>query len=187
LRNLPAVLTYAAITSLDGYVADAEGRWDWSMPDEEVHAVINDLERPIGTHLYGRRMYEVMVAWETMDEPEPEMRDYAALWRAADKIVYSTTLEAASSARTRIERSFDPDAVRRLKETAGHDLSVSGPTLAGAAIAAGLVDECHLFVSPVVVGGGKRSLPDGVRWDLELVGERRFTNGVVQLQYRPRS
>jgi dihydrofolate reductase len=174
-------LIYAAIASLDGYVADADGRFDWSMPDAEVHTAVNDLSRSIGTHLYGRRMYEVLVAWETMDDPDPIMRDYAQIWRGADKIVYSTTLQDVASARTRIERAFDPEAVRALKEHG--DVSIGGPTLAAEAIRAGLVDECQLFLSPVVVGGGIPALPDGVRWDLELRDERRFANGVVLLRY----
>jgi dihydrofolate reductase len=185
-----AELIYSAITSLDGYVADEEGKFDWAEPDDEVHAFVNDLERPIGTNLYGRRMYEVMAYWETAhtvpDQP-PEILDYAEIWRAADKVVYSTTLEEASTARTRIEREFDPDAVQRMKADAERDLSIGGPTLAAQAIAAGLVDELHLFVAPVVVGGGTRSLPDGVRWDLDLADERRFRNGVVYLRYRTRT
>jgi dihydrofolate reductase len=182
-----ANLIYAAITSLDGYVADADGKFDWSVPDEEVHAVVNDLERRIGTSLYGRRMYEVMVAWETIDagpDQEPVLREFAELWRATDKVVYSRTLETASSARTRIERDFDPEAVRRMKASSQRDLNVGGPELAGHAIRAGLVDECHLFLSPIVVGGGQAALPDDVRWRLELVDERRFANGVVHLHYR---
>jgi dihydrofolate reductase len=184
-----AKLIYAAITSLDGYVADAEGNFNWSMPDEEVHAFVNDLERPIGTHLYGRRMYEVLVAWEAMETSpdEPEMHDYAGIWRAAEKVVYSRTLEEVSSERTRIEREFDPEAVRAMKGAAEQDLSVGGPELAGQAIRAGLVDECHFFLSPVVVGGGNRALPDGVRWDLELVSERRFGKGVVHVHYSART
>jgi dihydrofolate reductase len=181
-----AKLVYAAITSLDGYVADEDGNFDWAAPDEEVHAFVNDLERPIGTYLYGRRMYDVMSAWETMelaDEP-PVMRDYAEIWRAADKIVYSTTLAEVSSGRTRIERAFDPAAIRELKTQATRDLSIGGPTLAAKAFAAGLIDECHLFLTPIVVGGGTRSLPDGVRVKLELLDERRFGNGVVHLHYR---
>ena len=179
-------LIYSAITSLDGYVADEDGAFDWSAPDEEVHAFVNDLERPVGIHLYGRRMYEVMVAWESMDtrDQPPIMRDYAEIWRAADKIVYSTTLESVASARTRLERDFDPEAVRRLKGEAGADIGVGGPGLAARTIRAGLVDECQLFVSPVVVGGGTRALPDGVRLGLELLDERRFGNGVVWLRYR---
>jgi dihydrofolate reductase len=183
-----AKLIYSAIASLDGYVADRDGNWDWSVPDPEVHAVVNDQERSIGTYLYGRRMYEVMVVWETMataGEPA-EMRDYAEIWRAADKLVFSTTLAEAASARTRIERRFDPEAVRALKDGAARDLSVGGPELAGHALRAGLVDELRLFLSPVSVGGGKRALPDGVRVDLELLDERRFANGAVALRYRVR-
>jgi dihydrofolate reductase len=157
------------------------------MPDEEVHAFVNDLERPIGTYLYGRRMYETMVFWETAsteaDEPAV-FWDYARLWRAAEKIVYSRTLQTVSSARTRIEREFDRDAVRRLKQSSGADIAVGGAELAGHAIGAGLVDECHLFLCPIVVGGGKRALPDNVRAQLELLDERRFRNGVVHLHYR---
>jgi dihydrofolate reductase len=182
-----ANLIYSAITSLDGYVADADGGFEWSVPDDEVHAFVNDLMRPIGTHLYGRRMYEVLVAWETMDtgpDQLPVVRDFAQIWQAADKVVYSRTLQSAASARTRIERDFDPDAIRRMKADAERDLTVGGPELAGLAIAAGLVDECHLLLSPIVVGGGQPALPDGVRWELELVGERRFGNGVVHLHYR---
>jgi dihydrofolate reductase len=180
-------LIYAAIASLDGYVEDDEGKFDWAMPDEEVHAFANDLERPIGTHLYGRRMYETMVFWETASTEADESAvfgDYAELWRAAEKIVYSRTLQTVSSARTRIEREFDPETVRQLKQSSGADLAVGGAELAGQAIAAGLVDECHLFVCPIVVGGGKRALPDHVRAQLELLDERRFDNGVVHLHYR---
>jgi dihydrofolate reductase len=182
-----AKLIYMAIASLDGYVADADGNFDWSMPDEEVHAFVNDLERPVGTHLYGRRLYEVMVAWETMDtsaDQQPVMRDFAEIWRAAEKVVYSRTLEAASTARTRIERDFDPEAVRRMKASAQRDISIGGAELAAAAFRAGLVDECHLLLSPIVVGGGKRALPDDVRLELELLDVRRFGNGVVHLHYR---
>jgi dihydrofolate reductase len=176
-------LTYTAIASLDGYVEDEHGKFDWAAPDEEVHAFANELERTVGTHLYGRRLYETMVFWETMDDPEPVMRDYAELWRAADKIVYSTTLADVSSERTRIERDFDPDAVWDLKNAADRDLSVGGAELAGVAIASGLVDEIGLFLTPVIVGGGKAALPDGVRADLELLEERRFAGGVVYLRY----
>ena len=181
-----AKLIYSVIESLDGYVADDDGRFDWAEPDEEVHAFVNDLERPVGTYLYGRQMYEVMNAWETLevaDEP-PFIQDFAAIWRAADKVVYSRTLERASSARTRIEREFDPDAVRQLKAGAGRDFSIGGPHLAAEAIRTGLVDEWQLFVAPVVVGGGTRSLPDDVRLQLELLDERRFGNGMVFLRYR---
>ena len=185
-----AKLIYSAITSLDGYVADEDGAFDWSAPDEEVHAFVNDLERPVGTYLYGRRMYDVMVAWETMHTLPDQTRaiwDYTAIWQAADKIVYSRTLETESSARTRIERDFDPDAVRRLKAQADRDVSVGGAELAAQALRAGLVDECHLFLNPVLVGGGARALPDGVRLGLELLDERRFGNGVVHLHYRTRT
>jgi dihydrofolate reductase len=149
-----------------------------------VHAFINDLERPVGTYLYGRRLYEVMAAWETVNDESPSMQDFAELWRAADKIVYSKTLQTVSSSRTRIERDFDPDAVRQLKATAGRDMTVGGPNLAAQAIKAGLVDEWHLFVAPVVVGGGKRALPDDVHLNLELADERRFDGGMVFLHYR---
>jgi dihydrofolate reductase len=184
-----ARLIYSAITSLDGYVADADGSFDWATPDDEVHAFVNDLERPAGTYLYGRRMYEVMIAWETMPVAgQPRViRDYAEMWQAADKIVFSTTLEAASSASTRIERTFDPNSVRQLKASAGHDITVGGPGLAAHALRAGLVDECHLFVNPVVVGGGTRALPDNVRLDLDLLDERCFASGVVHLHYRTRA
>ena len=181
-----AKLIYTAIASLDGYIADGDGNFDWAEPDEEEHSFVNDLERSAGTYLYGRRMYEVMVAWETLalDDQPPFMRDYAEIWRAADKIVYSGTLETISSARTRIERAFDPEAVRQMKASAKRDLLVGGPDLAAQAIEAGLVDEWHLFVAPVVVGGGTRYLPDDVRLDLELVDERRFASGMVHLRYR---
>lgn len=179
-----AKLIYAAIASLDGYVEDEQGRFDWVTPDEEVHAFVNDLERPIGTYLYGRRMYETMVSWETDQDDAPVARDYAEMWRATEKVVYSRTLPAVSSARTRIERGFDPDAIRLLKETSPADISIGGAALAGEAIAAGLVDECHLFLGPVLVGGGKRALPAGVRTDLELLDERRFRSGFVYLRYR---
>jgi dihydrofolate reductase len=181
-----AKLIYSAIASLDGYAADEYGRFDWAEPDEEVHTFVNELERPVGTYLYGRRMYEVMLAWETMnlaDQP-PFIRDFAEIWRAADKIVYSKTLTTVSSARTRIERDFDPEAVRQLKAAAGRDLGVGGPELAAHAFQAGLVDELHLFVAPIVVGGGNQSLPTGVRLKLELLDERRFGNGMVHLRYR---
>jgi dihydrofolate reductase len=180
-----ARLIYSTIESLDGYVADADGRFDWGQPDEEVHAFVNDLVRPVGTYLYGRRMYEVMRAWETLslDGESPAIRDFAEIWRAADKIVYSSTLGAASSARTRIEREFDPENVRRLKAAAARDLGVGGSTLAARAFEAGLVDELQVVVAPVVVGGGMRSLPDGIRLKLDLVDERRFANGMVHMRY----
>jgi dihydrofolate reductase len=180
------MLIYSAIASIDGYVEDEAGTFDWAAPDEEVHAFVNELERPIGTYLYGRRMYETMAVWETIDDDHPVMRDFAELWRAAEKIVYSRTLESPISARTRIERDFDPEAVRRLKETARSDISVGGAELAGEAIVAGLVDEYHLILVPVLVGGGKRAFPDGVRLDLELLDERRFAGGAAYLRYRQR-
>jgi len=185
-----AKLIYWAITSLDGYIADEDGNFDWAAPDEEVHAFVNDLEGPVGTYLYGRRMYEVMVAWETAHtfaDQRPVMQDFAKIWQAADKVVYSRTLAAVSSARTRIERDFDPEAVRQLKASAGRDLSVGGPDLAAEAIRAGLVDEYHLFLVPFVVGGGNQSLPNNVRVQLELLDERRFGGGVVYLRYRTRT
>jgi dihydrofolate reductase len=182
-----AKLIYSAITSLDGYVADEDGNFDWAAPDEEVHTFVNDLERPVGTYLYGRRMYEVMRYWETADTVASQsafMKDFADIWQAADKIVYSRTLKTVSSARTRIERDFDPEAVRQLKASAGRDISVGGPQLAAQAIRAGLVDEFHLFVGPVVVGGGTPSLPNDVRLKLELLDEHRFGGGVVHLHYQ---
>jgi dihydrofolate reductase len=183
-------LIYSAIASVDGYIADEEGNFDWAVPNEEVHAFINDLDRPLGTYLYGRRMYETMVGWETdptLAEQSPLMRDFAQIWQAAEKIVYSRTLEAVSTARTRIERDFEPDAIRKMKASAGRDLIVGGPELAAQAFEDGLVDECHLFVAPIVVGGGKRSLADGVRVKLELLDERRFGNAMVYLHYRTRT
>jgi dihydrofolate reductase len=182
-----ARLIYSAITSADGYVADVDGRFDWAAPDEEVHAFVNDLERPIGTYLYGRRMYEVMAAWETLGAVPGQsavMLDFAAIWKAADKIVYSRTLETVTSARTRIERDFDPEAVRRLKASATRDITVGGAGLAAHALRAGLVDECHLLLHPVIVGGGTPALPDHLRLGLELLDERRFGSGVVHLHYR---
>jgi dihydrofolate reductase len=180
------MLIYAAIASLDGYVEDQSGGFDWAAPDEEVHTFVNDVERPIGTYLYGRRMYETMVYWETaqrLPDPSPAARDFTDIWQAADKVVFSKTLEAVSSARTRIERDFDPDAIRRLVAAAEHDVTVGGADLAGQAMAAGLVDELQLFSVPVLVGGGKRSLPRDVRADLELLDSRRFDSGVVFERY----
>jgi dihydrofolate reductase len=173
------VLIYSAISSVDGYIEDERGRFDWAAPDDEVHAFINELERPIGTYLYGRRMYETMVAWETVDS-----HPYAEIWRAAEKIVYSRTLDSVASARTRIEREFDPQAVRRLKEEGA--VSVGGAGLAAEAIRAGLVDEYQVFLVPIVVGGGKRAFADGLQLELKLLGERRFDSGFVYLRYRQR-
>jgi dihydrofolate reductase len=182
-----AKLIYSAITSLDGYVADENGNFAWSAPDEEVHAFVNDLERQVGTYLYGRRMYDVMVYWETpLTDQSPVEQDYARIWQAADKVVYSRSLEAVTSARTRVETDFKPEAVRQMKSSALQDISVAGPNLAGQAIKAGLVDECHLFLNPVVVGGGNPALPSKVRLELELLEEHRFRSGVVHLHYRLR-
>ena len=181
-----AKLTYSTIASLDGYIEDASGRFDWAAPDEEVHAFVNDLERPIGTYLYGRRMYETMVFWETagLADDDPEViRDYGSLWRAADKIVFSRTLTSVASARTRIERDFDRGAIRRLKESADADVSVGGAELAGQALAAGLVDELQLFLVPVIVGGGRRALSGDVLARLRLIGTRGFASGVVYAHY----
>jgi dihydrofolate reductase len=182
-----AKLIYSTLMSLDGYVADERGNFDWAVPSDEVHAFVNDLQRSIGTHLYGRRLYEVMSAWETMhtlpDQPAVVL-DFAAIWQAADKIVYSRTLDAVSTARTRIERTLDLEAVRRMKSTADHDLLIGGPELAAHAFAAGLIDDLHLFLAPIIVGGGTRALPDRVRLDLELGDERRFANGMVYVHHR---
>jgi dihydrofolate reductase len=181
-----AKLIYSAIASLDGYVEDQRGSFEWAAPDAEVHAFVNDLERPIGTHLYGRRMYETMVYWETLSldtDDSTIARDFAQIWRAADKIVFSRTLETSSSARTRIEHDFDPGAISQLKQSSGRDITIGGAELAGQAMSAGLIDECHLLLCPVVVGGGKRALPDDVRVQLELLDEHRFGSGVVHLRY----
>jgi dihydrofolate reductase len=182
-----ARLVYSMITSLDGYVADTEGTFDWAEPDAEVHRFVNDQERPVGTYLYGRKLYETMAVWEdpALVEGEPEeMHDYAEIWKAADKIVYSRTLERVSTPRTHLERDFDADAIRALKDASARDISIGGPHLAASAIAAGLVDDFHFFLVPVAVGGGNRALPEGVRVPLELVSERRFGNGTVHLHYR---
>lgn len=184
-----ARLIYGMLTSLDGYIEDAHGGFGWATPDEEVHAYVNELGASVGTYLYGRRMYETMVYWETAhrnpDEPQVVL-DWTHQWQAAEKIVYSTTLVAPRSKRTRIERAFDADAIRRLKANAEHDITVAGPELAHHAVRAGLVDEFQMIVCPVIVGGGKRFLPDGVRLDLELIEEHLFGNGVVALRYTRR-
>ena len=185
-----ARLIYSGIMSLDGYTADADGGFDWAEPDEEVHACVNDLERPIGTYLYGRRMYDTMAVWETMTgrpDLSPASQDYAQIWQGADKVVYSRTLDSASTPRTRVESEFDPDAVREMKEAADADLSVGGPVLAAEALRAGLVDQLDQVVYPVIVGGGTHWLPDDLRLDLELLEERRFAGGAVHLQYAIRS
>lgn len=182
-----AKLIYSAIASLDGYVEDENGNFGWAEPDEEVHAFVNDVERPIGTYFYGRRMYETMASWETVSPSGDESavsRDFAAIWQAADKVVYSRTLERPSTARTRVERVFDPAAISKLKGSADRDISIGGAELAGQALAAGLVDECHLYLGPVIVGGGKSALPRGQRIQLELLDEHRFGGGVIYLRYR---
>lgn len=180
-----ARLHYSFMTSLDGYIADASGNFDWTTPDEEVHTFINDLERPIGTYLYGRRLYETMVYWESVDDADAPayIADYTNIWRATDKIVYSSTLSAPTSARTRIERVFEPDAVLKLKASSERDLSIGGPHLAAHALRAGLADDLHRFIAPIVVGGGTSFLADGIRQSLHLKDERRFTKGWVYLHY----
>jgi len=184
-----AHLIYSAISSLDGYIEDSDGKFDWAFPGEEVHRFINNLERTAGTYLYGRRMYETMQVWEmdaSFATASPYLRDFAEIWQAANKIIYSSTLEVVPTRKTRIERNFDPIAVRQLKEAAEHDLLVGGPALAAHALRAGLVDECQLFITPIIVGGGKKSLPNNVRLELELLDERRFDNGMVFLRYQVR-
>jgi dihydrofolate reductase len=182
-----AKLIYSAIASLDEYVEDEQGKFDWAAPDDELHAFVNDLERPISTYLYGRRMYETMVFWETVatgaDQPAV-VRDYAQLWRRAEKIVYSRTLQAVSSAKTRIERDLDPDAIHEVKQASADDITIGGAELAGQAMSQRLVDECHLFLWPILVGGGKRAFPNGIRTQLELLDERHFRSGVVYLRYQ---
>lgn len=184
-----AKLIYSAIASLDGYVEDAAGNFDWGAPGEELSSFINDLERSVGTYLYGRRMYQTMLYWETAhtepDQP-PSFREFTSIWQAAEKIVFSETIETVPSAKTRIERNFNPDAVRQLKSAAEHDMTVAGADLAGQAIKAGLVDELQLFLVPIIVGGGKPALPSGVRSDLELLDTRHFACGAVYLRYCPR-
>lgn len=184
-----AHLIYSAISSLDGYTEDRDGNFDWAMPDEEVHRFINDLERTIGTYLIGRRMYETMMVWETdpgFAEDSPITKDFAQIWQAADKIVYSRTLAAAATHKTKIERNFNPEVIKQLKKTAQHAISIGGPELAAQAFQSGLIDECHLFLTPIIVGGGKPALPDKVRLELELLDERRFGNGMIYLHYRTR-
>jgi dihydrofolate reductase len=184
-----AELIFSAIASLDGYIEDEAGNFDWAAPDDEVLGFLNDLERPIGTYLYGRRMYETMVYWETADvrrDQSPVAWDWMRLWRAADKVIYSRSLEASSIARSRIEREFDPGAVRAMKDALDRDMTIGGPDLAAQAFRAGLVDRCQLFLTPVIVGGGKPALPGKVRLDLDLLTERRFDSGVVFLDYRVR-
>lgn len=184
-----ARLIYSAISSLDGYTEDVDGNFDWAAPDEEVHSFINDLERSAGTHLYGRRMYESLMVWETdpgLAAASPPLGDFARIWQAADKIVYSKTMETVPTRKTRIERDFDPAAIRQMKETVEKDILIGGPGLAAQAFRAGLIDEYHLFIIPIIVGGGKQALPDDLRLELELLDERRFDSGVVFLRYRTR-
>jgi dihydrofolate reductase len=184
-----AHLIYSAISSLDGYIEDVDGNFDWAAPDEELHGFINNLERTAGTYLYGRRMYETLMVWETdpnVAAGSPITRDFAEIWQAADKIVYSRTLQAVSTRRTQLERNFDPQAIRQLKETVAQDILIGGPELAAHAFRAGLIDECQLFLTPIIVGGGKPSLPANVRLELELLEERRFGSGVVYLRYQTR-
>ena len=181
-----ADLVYSAITSLDGFINDESGGFDWAAPDEEVHAFVNDEEGEAGTYLYGRRMYEVMEAWETLEDDDAVTADYARIWRAADKVVYSTTLDDVRTARTTLRPAFDPDEVRTMKAQAARPLTIGGPTLAAEAFRAGLVDECRVFLNPIVVGGGTSWLPAGVHVPLELVDQRRFAGGVVYLAYRVR-
>ena len=184
-----AHLIYSAISSLDGYIEDTEGRFDWAAPDEEVHRFINDLEQRAGTYLLGRRMYETMMVWETdpsLAAYSPYSRDYAEIWQAANKIVYSKTLASASTRKTQIERNFNPEAIKQLKKTVQHDILIGGPELAAHAFQSGLIDECHLFLTPIIVGGGKPSLPENVRLELELLAERRFSIGTVYLRYQAR-
>jgi dihydrofolate reductase len=185
-----AKLIYGALTSLDGYVADEAGKFEWAEPDERVHAFINELERPIGTYLYGRKMYETMAGWETPEtipDRTPAMLEFARIWQSAEKIVYSKTLERVSTAKTRLEREWDPERVRRLKAQATREIGVGGPGLAAHALRAGLVDEIHVFVAPIVVGGGNRFLPDNVRVQLELLDQRGFGNGMVHSRYRAKT
>jgi len=182
-----ASLIYSTIMSLDGYVADAQGNFDWAEPDEQVHSLINDLQRSIGTYLLGRKMYEVLIAWDNADalaNAPTYMQDFAKMWQAVDKVIYSQTLDSVSSARARIERNFDPRAVQQMKIQVDADISVGGPSLADHAFKAGLVDECHFFVAPVVIGGGTQALPNNVRLPLRLLDERRFESGMVYLRYR---
>ncbi len=181
-------LIYTAICSLDGYVADREGNFDWAEPDEEVHRFVNELDRSVGTYLFGRRMYQVLAVWDTLDlSDQPAfIRDYAESWRGTDKVVCSRSLDTVSTARTRLERDLDPEMVRRMKASSDLDISIGGPNLAASAFMAGLIDEVHLFLTPVIVGGGTQALPDDVRLGLELTDERRFGNGTVYLRYRVR-
>lgn len=185
-----AKLIYVTNTSVDGYIEDEAGRFDWTPTDDELFAFITDLVRPLGTYLYGRRLYQSMALWET--DPRlaagSELRtDFANVWQGADKVVYSTSLTSVATARTRLEHTFDPDAVRAMKASASRDLMVGGAQLAARAFDAGLVEECHLFIRPVVVGGGKPALPGGMRADLDLLEEVRLSGDVVYVRYRVRA
>jgi dihydrofolate reductase len=188
---MTAKLIYIATRSLDGYIEDEQGKIDWTSPDEKVHQFVNDLARPVGTYLYGRRMYETMQVWTQLGSSESDpasVRDFAGMWRAAEKVVYSKTLKQVSTPRTRLEQTFDVDAIREMKLRAAHDLGIGGHELAAHAFRAGLVDEMYLFVVPIIIGGGKQAFPDGVRLQLELVDERRFEgSGVLHLHYRLRA
>jgi dihydrofolate reductase len=185
-----AQLTYFAIASLDGYIEDIHGNFDWAAPDDEVHAYVNNLMREAGVYLYGRRMYETMRAWETdpsLAAFSPLMQDFAEIWQAADKIVYSRTLDAVSTQKTQLERDFDPEAIRKLKATAQRTIAIGGPDLAAQAFRAGLIDECHLILAPIIVGGGKPSFPNDVRLELTLLDEHRFESGMIYLRYQIKS
>jgi dihydrofolate reductase len=184
-----ARLIYTTNLSLDGYIEDMDGKFDWTAPDKEYFKFITNLVREVDTYLYGRRLYEAMMVWETdpnLAAESPLRRDFAEVWQAADKIVYSRTLESVSTRKTRLERDFDPEAIRQLKETVEQDILIAGAELAAHAFRSGLIDECHLFLIPIIVGGGKQALPDNVRLELELLEERRFGSGVVFLRYRTR-
>jgi dihydrofolate reductase len=179
-------LIYSVLASLDGFIEDEEGQFDWAAPSDEVHAFVNDLMRPVGTHIYGRRMYEVMHVWETVPslaDESPIMAEFARLWQAADKVVFSRTLQAVTTSRTRLEHAFDPDVIRQMKARAEGDLVIGGPELAAEGFRAHLIDECQLFLVPISVGGGKRSLPSGLRLPLDLVEQRGFSDGTVYLRY----
>jgi dihydrofolate reductase len=182
-----AKLIYVSNVSLDGYFEDEHGSFDWTAPDDDLFAFITDLVRPVGTYLYGRRLYDTMAPWEAdpaLAAQSELMADFANVWQAADKVVYSTTLDAVSTAKTRLEHNFDPASVRDMKASAISDLTVGGSDLAAHALRAGLVDECHLFIRPVLIGGGKPALPSDTRSELELLDDRRLSNGVVYLRYR---
>ena len=180
-------LIYAVNTSVDGFMEDQDGNFGWTEPNDEVFKFITDLMRPIGTHLLGRRMYETMMVWETDPKFAAESslkRDFAEVWQAANKIVFSTTLENLPTRKTQLMRSFEPETIRQLKANSEHDILIEGPEIASHAFRAGLIDECHLFILPVVVGGGKSAIPNNLRLNLELLEEQHFGNGTVYLRYR---